>query len=640
MNFFDQQQSARRRTAVLVLLFLLATAVIVAATNLVVLSVVWYFNTPAVALLDSAWPRAHPSAIVWTTLATVTVIGSASLYRLATLAEGGAAVARTLGATLVPAATNDARRRQLLNVVEEIAIASGVPVPQVHVLEAEAGINALAAGYTANDAAIIVTRGTLEYLTRDELQGVVAHEFSHVLNGDMRLNTRLLALLYGILIVALTGRLILRGAGKARGELGPMAFSVVVGGALAGIGYAGLLCARLIKAAVSRSREYLADAAAVQFTRNPGGIAGALKKLAVSPLRAAIPNPAFEEVSHMLIADRQSWRQSLFASHPPLLDRIRRLEPQFRTDELQHIRLRPIVPVSPPEATATAKPQMRAVSATALAALVGQPDSTALASAAARLAQMPEALRDAARSSGGAMAVTLALAAARRATGDINVADLPGVDFAGLQALVQQIRRLDPALHLTLLDIALPALRQRPPEELRKLVRAIDGVVGATPLRVFDYALSRLVRANLLEILAPQRTAHAPLVRPKLYALRREVQLLLSVIAAEGHDDATAATAAYTRAMRHVQPHDPLPYVPSDTWMRPLDLALLRLDRLAPPMKQILVEALALAVSHDGVVMIAELELLRVTCALLHCPLPALGGASGAVVTSGAALRA
>lgn len=347
MNFFDHQQSARRRTAVLVLLFLMATGAIVAATNLVVLGVVWYVNTPAVALLDGAWPGVNPSTVVWTTLATVSVIGMASLYRLATLADGGGAVARALGATLVPASTNDPYRRQLLNVVEEIAIASGVPVPQVYVLEAEGGINALAAGYNAADAAIVVTRGTLEYLTRDELQGVVAHEFSHVLNGDMRLNTRLMALLYGILIVALAGRFILRGAAKARGELGPFVFAVVVGGALAAVGYAGLLCARLIKAAVSRSREYLADAAAVQFTRNPGGIAGALKKLAVSPLRAAIPNPAFEEVSHMLIADRQSWRQSWFASHPPLLDRIRRLEPQFRADELQHIRLRAHAPLLP-----------------------------------------------------------------------------------------------------------------------------------------------------------------------------------------------------------------------------------------------------------------------------------------------------
>lgn len=638
MNFFDHQQSARRRTAVLVLLFLMATGAIVAATNLVVLGVVWYVNTPAVALLDGAWPGVNPSTVVWTTLATVSVIGMASLYRLATLADGGGAVARALGATLVPASTNDPYRRQLLNVVEEIAIASGVPVPQVYVLEAEGGINALAAGYNAADAAIVVTRGTLEYLTRDELQGVVAHEFSHVLNGDMRLNTRLMALLYGILIVALAGRFILRGAAKARGELGPFVFAVVVGGALAAVGYAGLLCARLIKAAVSRSREYLADAAAVQFTRNPGGIAGALKKLAVSPLRAAIPNPAFEEVSHMLIADRQSWRQSWFASHPPLLDRIRRLEPQFRADELQHIRLRAHAPLLPTSDSADPV-QAYAVSASTLADAVGRPDAVALASAAASIAHIPDVLAEAARSPHGAMALVLALVAARRMSGAVDATGVSD-DTADARALVPQIQRLDAALHLTLLDLALPALRQRSPEELRRLVRSIDRHLGAEAIRAFDYALSRLVRASVLEVLAPRRAAHA-LVSPKLYRLRREVQLLLSVVATQGHEGETEAAAAYNRAVRHVQPHDPLPYAVPHAWARPLDLALLRLDRLAPAMKQTLIEALALAISHDGLVMIGELEMLRVVCALLHCPLPALGGgARAAAATPGAALRA
>lgn len=634
MNFFDHQQSARRRTAALVALFLLATALIVAAVNLVVLGIVMYFGNPPVVLLDGAWPRVSSATIGWTTLATVGIIGGASLYRLASLADGGAAVARALGATLVSPAPDDPLRRQLRNVVEEIAIAAGVPVPQVYVLEAETGINALAAGYNAADAAIVVTRGTLEYLTRDELQGVVAHEFSHVLNGDMRLNTRLIALLFGILIVALAGRFLLRSAAEAGGRTA--LFGVVVGGALAVIGYTGLLFARLIKAAVSRSREYLADAAAVQFTRNPGGIAGALKKLAVSPLRAAIPSPAFEEVSHMLIADRQSWRESWFASHPPLLARIRRLEPRFRAEELQHIRLRPLTPSTPSPAPAADAERAYAVNAATLASAVGQPDAAALASATAQLAHIPAALHDAAHAPERAEALVLALLAARRPT----PSKLDAEQSASAQALVPAVQRLDAALHLTLLELALPALRQRPAEALRRLVRGIDRELNGGAARAFDYALSRLVRLTVLEALAPRRAAHAPIVAPKLYQLRHETRLLLSVMAAHGHDDAAQAAAAYARAIRHVQPHDPLPYAVPGDWTRALDLALLRLDRLPPAMKQTLIEALALAISHDGLVLLGELELLRVVCALLHCPLPALGGPTPSAATTGAARRA
>ena len=638
MNFFDQQQSARRRTAALVLLFLLATAAIVAGVNVVVLGVVSYFSTPPVALLDSAWPRVSSATVVWTTLATVGVIGGASLYRLVSLADGGAAVARTLGATLVSGTPHDPLRRQLRNVVEEIAIAAGVPVPQVYVLESETGINALAAGYNAADAAIVVTRGTLEYLTRDELQGVIAHEFSHVLNGDMRLNTRLMALLFGILIVALAGRFILRGASEAGGRAAVL--GLALGGALATIGYTGLLCARLIKAAVSRSREYLADAAAVQFTRHPAGIAGALKKLAVSPLRAALPSPAFEEVSHMLIADRQSWRQSWFASHPPLLDRIRRIEPRFRAEELRHIRLQPRVPDAPEPAPAPDVGRTYAVNAMSLAGAIGRPDAPALATASAQLAHIPDALRDAAHSADRAETLVLALLSARRAAGLVALPELAPEQSADVQALAPALQRLDAALHLTLLELALPALRQRPAAALRRLVRIIDRQLDGNAVRAFDYALSRLVRLNVLEALAPRRAARAPLVPPKLYRLRRDVQLLLAVMATAGHDDTAQAAAAYARAIRHVQPHDPLPYVVPGDWARALDLALLRLDRLAPVMKQTLVEALALAISHDGLVMIGEFDLLRGVCALLHCPLPPLNGATDAAAAAPAVSRA
>ncbi|MEK7712349.1 MAG: M48 family metalloprotease, partial [Pseudomonadota bacterium] len=194
MNFFEHQRHARRRTALAVLLFIVATLAIVAATNLVVLGVVAFLSVDPYLSPASyaAWLGAHPRAILWTSLITFGLVAGASLYRMATLASGGSAVAQSLGGALIDAGTRDPLRRQLINVVEETAIAAGVPAPQVYVLESEGGINAFAAGYSTSDAAIAVTRGTLEALTRDELQGVIAHEFSHILNGDMRLNMRLI----------------------------------------------------------------------------------------------------------------------------------------------------------------------------------------------------------------------------------------------------------------------------------------------------------------------------------------------------------------------------------------------------------------------------------------------------------------
>ena len=278
MNFFEHQAQARRRSTRYVLLFLFATVAIAVAVNLVVLAVVWaYVSEYDSSIVFGKWLRAHPQIVWWTTLGTLGGIAGASLYRVASLASGGGTVARSLGGTLVDASTRDPRLRQLMNVVEEIAIAAGVPVPQVFVLDNEVGVNAFASGFGASDAAITVTRGALTHLTRDELQGVIGHEFSHIFNGDMRLNTRLIGVLFGILFIGLIGRLILRARLRGRGA----APILLAGGAFFVIGYVGVFFGRMIQAAISRSRELLADASAVQFTRNATGLSGALKKIAV-----------------------------------------------------------------------------------------------------------------------------------------------------------------------------------------------------------------------------------------------------------------------------------------------------------------------------------------------------------------------
>ena len=345
MNFFEHQQRARQRTWLLAFLFILATVATLVLTNAVALAVVAALSadsteTPTL----SVWIGANPSTLLWTSFGTLGVIGAASMYRMASLSAGGGAVARSVGGVFVDSDVTDPQKRQLQNVVEEMAIAAGIPVPQLYVLEQEPGINAFAAGFSTGDAAIAVTRGTLELLTRDELQGVIAHEFSHILNGDMRLNTRLLGVVFGLLFIGLTGRIILRGLAHVRGSSrrgGGQAIAAVffAGIALIVVGYLGTFFGAMIRAAVSRQREYLADASAVQFTRNPNGIAGALKKIAVSPLRTVLQAAEAEEISHMLIADGRKMFAGFFATHPPILERIKAIDRRFDPAELEQIRL-------------------------------------------------------------------------------------------------------------------------------------------------------------------------------------------------------------------------------------------------------------------------------------------------------------
>jgi Zn-dependent protease with chaperone function len=338
MNFFEQQDQARKQSRWLILGFIVAVLAIVAAIDLLILLVVVSSSVDSegaprfgAQLLADNLPLLAGGAV-----ATLLVIGLASLFKTVSLRTGGGTIVRGLGGNLVESDPRDAKRRRLRNVVEEIALASGVPVPEIYVLEQESGINAFAAGYTPADAAVAVSHGALEKLNREELQGVIAHEFSHILNGDMRINIRLMGALFGILVLAVIGRRILmhsRFVGRSsRNKNGAAVMAIAFG--LMSVGYIGLFFGRWIKAAVSRQREYLADASAVQFTRNPGGIGGALKKIAIYS-DASYLNVDTEEISHMLFGDGR--KMSLFSTHPPLTDRIANIDPGFQPADLDRL---------------------------------------------------------------------------------------------------------------------------------------------------------------------------------------------------------------------------------------------------------------------------------------------------------------
>jgi Zn-dependent protease with chaperone function len=324
MDFFSAQDRARRNTTRLLFLFIAAVIALVVLTNLAV-AVAFGALSPE--------GRVNPELFLIVTAVVCGGIALACLFKHLQLASGGKAVAEMLGGRLLDPASTEPAERRLLNVVEEMALAAGVPVPPVYVLPEE-GINAFAAGHASADAVIGITEGSMRLLARDELQGVVAHEFSHVLNGDMRLNLRLIAVLHGILFIALAGRVLLESMGRSsrrtRSRDNSGLLFLGLGLALLLIGWVGVFFGRLIKAGVSREREYLADASAVQFTRNPLGLAGALRKIGALSAQGLISNPRAETASHLFFAQAVRSRfLGLFATHPPLPDRIRVLDPSW-----------------------------------------------------------------------------------------------------------------------------------------------------------------------------------------------------------------------------------------------------------------------------------------------------------------------
>ena len=634
MNFFERQAQARRMSTRLLVLFGLAVAGIVLAVDVAV----WLAWGP-----PGGGPPS-PGVLAFASLATLAVIGLGSLYRIASLRSGGDAVATQLGGVPVPEDTRDPSLRRLRNVVEEIAIASAVPVPALFVLEHEAGINAFAAGYSPSDAAVAVTRGALDRLNRDELQGVIAHEFSHILNGDMRLNIRLMGLLFGILMLGLIGRKVLYlGSGGRRGR--GAAPVVAAGLAAIVIGYVGVFFARMIKAGISRSRETLADAAAVQFTRQTAGLAGALKKIGGLPQGARLEDRGdAEEVSHMLFGDGVGF-SGLFATHPPLLERIRALEPGFdagRLDALsrqwmQHMphgleedaRLgfaaRDADPLPGDDLSFAVDPQ-------AVADQVASPGADDYLRADAIAAALPAPLHALAARRDAAMPLVFALlrdadpGLAERQ--DVEVAARLGSALANAARELHagQVAGLHPQLRLPLASLAFPVLRLRPRPELETFLDTVHAVVHVDGrVSLFEYCLGKLLDVQLRESLDPSR--HARFGRRKPGEVRSEIATLLCVLAQLGHPDPAEAQRAYLAGMRHILPGDHLPYLPREGPLA-LDAAWAPLDRLDPLAKQALVEAATATIAHDGRMRVAEAELLRTLCGVLHCPLPPMPAAA------------
>ncbi|CAM9885978.1 unnamed protein product [Phaeothamnion confervicola] len=583
---------------------------------------------------------------------TVAVIAGASLVQIFQLREGGSAVAEMVRARAIPGNTTDPLERRLLNVVEEMAIASGVRVPRVYVMDEEQGINAFAAGYDVSNAVIAVTRGTLETLSRDELQGVVGHEFSHILNGDMWLNIKMIGVLAGIVFIGSVGSFLMRvnsnrNSNRSRDDDKGMLQIFLVGLALFLIGYIGMFFARLIKAAVSRQREFLADASSVQFTRNPDGIAGALDQIGASGRGALIANRYAEDMSHMFFGQGiQVWASGLFDTHPPLNERIRRVRPGFQASRYRQARDPApaaqagtgFAPVSG-FAGAPAHDGQRASdtgaawgrSAGESAKLVGTLDAGKVDYAARLISRLTPELRSAMNGPQGATAVLVAsLLAPKQEVLEGQVAAVRALGCGALadqaQALAPVLARLGRGFDLMLIDLCLPALKAATEDDKGTVVAALEAVIHADRrVSLHEFVVLTLVKAQL----AP-RPKPGSVKTKTLAALRPDAILVMSLVAYAGRrpgadpapdrevEEAFAAGAAVAgMADARLMPK-------GEFSLSGAGDALSNLIAVAPLAKAVLVKALFAIVSADGTIRLMESELMRLIGAVLECPLPPL----------------
>lgn len=628
MNFFDAQDKARRATRWLVVVYIVSTALIVAGVTTIVAAVLYSAEQSNMANASVLGATAI--------LATLLIVG-ATLYKTAVLSGGGGRVALDMGGTLVPTDVTDPLRRRLRNVVEEMAIASGVPVPEIYVMESESAINAFAAGFAPGDAAVAVTRGTLELLNREELQGVIAHEFSHILNGDMRLNIRMMGVLFGIMVLGIIGRMILRGSyhtGLSFSRRSKNAGGIMlIGLGLTILGWVGVLIARLIKAAVSRQREFLADASAVQFTRQNDGIANALKKIGGYEQHSYLQATDPEEVSHMLFAGGVASFAALFSTHPPIAERIKALDPSFQERDYPTVTTDQIGETHVPAQAAGFAAGSAEFSGHEdvsvkgnIAESVGQPTPAHVGYASRLRRSIPKTLYAAAHSPSGAYLLTLALVIdAKSADRQINIIEgqLGEARALLVRSYFEELQKIGASYRLPLLEIAFPELKQRPAPKLEfllDLIRRLIEIDGHIDLREFCYY--RILSRHLEQAIAPAAGQKGNRVSKK--AARQAAIDIIRIIADQGHDTPADRDAAFKVGLGEFGQWakiDQAPVAVSQTVER-LDQALDILSKINSAGRQSLIKAVTLTVANDGKVTATEAELLRAICASLDCPLP------------------
>ena len=674
MDFFDRQEQARARSKKIVLLFLLALPCVIAAVYAV--SVAIYAATYAfLTFWRSVFAEAHlarggemtffisfwqPTLLVWISGATLLVIACGSLLKIRQLAPGGRVVAKLLGGERLDPKTKKLDEQRLLHVVEEMSIASGTPMPDIYILRREFGLNAFVAGHTVSDMVVTVTEGCVRYLPRDELQGIIAHEYSHILNGDMRLNMRLMGIVHGLFCITLLSYWVMsrthnereRDIGEAvktrTGALVVIDLAIlVVGFLLAFIGWNGAFFGRVIKSAVSRQREFLADAAAVQFTRYPEGLSKALKRVKQSPDGSVIHAVHAEEASHIFFCNGlDDDRIALTSTHPPLEERIARIEammgrswiPEPRKIEDTAFPQRPaesedeeaftVEPMEPPSEPQPAAPIAHA----AVLANVGVPTGEHLAYAARLIEALPRSIRDAAREPLPATALIYSLLL----NGDERVrgaqlrmlrTEIETDIVRAVGKLAQDAVALNEHARIPLVELAFPALRRLSPADYEKFARTMQHLIAEDQqVELFEFALQKMVRRHLQPNFKPDPKTEAQY--HSLKGLASACSAVLSALAHTGQDTPELAPAAFLKGASLLGTSvDEMKLRPlSDCTLNTLEISLDNLSGVAPRWKKLFLEACVHIVAADGQVRPREAELLRAIADALDCPVPPFFG--------------
>ncbi len=620
MDFFEKQAAAQKNTKWLLVYFVLAVVGIIASLQIV-------FTL----LLGESPLNLETLGYVSGGVIVVVVLGS--LIKIAELSQGGRVVASMLGGEAVSPTTTDFNERKLLNIVEEMSIASGVPVPEVYILPDET-INAFAAGHGPGDTAIGVTRGCAELLTRDELQGVIAHEFSHILHGDMKLNIRLMGLLNGILGLALIGGIMVRYAGfggsssrRDSNSGGTVAFLILGGLALYAIGGIGVFFGKLIKAAVSRQREFLADSSAVQYTRNPDGIAAALWKIGKYYSRLSSPRAA--EASHLFFGNGmgEAWL-SMLATHPPIEDRIKAISPNFDPSGVR-------VPEpgqeveAPARASATPPPlpqQPREIASDAFASALGFASSAAMSHAGAAKSALPDFAVNAVRNLHGACALMFALLLDQDADARaVQLKVLEGDPAMRDEVLSYFARRdqISGEQKIILLDLAIGTLRHLSNQQyatFREIVRHL--IESDDKLSLLEFVLQKSLLRHL-DLYFSNSTGQK-IRYNSLAQLLPQVGVILSGLSNVGHQTSAEADAAYAAGVAALG-QTAFSFRRDDVLdFSRIDIALDRLAESSPDVKRTVLDACRATVLHDGKIPAAERALLRAIADTFDCPMPLL----------------
>jgi Zn-dependent protease with chaperone function len=649
-NFFARQRDARRSCRNQLLLFALAVFIIVLVTSMAI-RLAWYLYviTQAHTLINyeeaqryqqklASFTFFDPAFFIFMSMAIVVVILAANLIKMSTLQKGGGAVAEMLGGRAISTATTDQAERRLMNVVEEMAIASGIPVPQVYVIDSENNINAFAAGLEIADSAVAVTKGTLNKLTRDELQGVIGHEFSHILNGDARLNVQLIGILFGIMFMGIVGRQILsKGRFSARMGL-PV---IVAGGCLMVIGYLGSFMGRVMQCAVSRQKEFLADASAVQFTRNPLGLAGALKKIGGSAFGSQISSPAARQASHLFFGESHPNKLFAFlATHPPLAERIRLLDPSF---DGNFPKMEEDAPGAKPQYSTPfwgtsrwgtklqvpAGSPLLSILAAEVVHHVGNPSKENIEQSRTFLDSIPEEIAETVKSPQGAASVIYALLM----NGDAHLrsSQLSCLERAmvvrgqtdNILKIAGQLSGLQQNLRLPLIELAMPALKGLTSMEKRNFLLILhtcvntDGCVSLFELSVL-WILERYLN--------PSEELFRSVTIFSFSGIGLDIVILLQALACTGNaTDRVKAEKAFHAGLARIpelvarKPVFDFEVIASYTRV---NQALNRLIDASFKIRESVIDACAHCAFSDQNVTVEERELLRVIALALQCPLP------------------